>query len=1047
MDDTSVTKLLEGANAAGLRLLIGPPNAGKLGFVPTWYEHLAGRAPLVVVPTRPDVDPLTVELTRRVGPVFGARPVCTFDELVAMMTGGQAARPAPAGAFERALLMEAVLRETRFETFGSIASFPGAVGAALRLVEELREGALDPQGVEDALGRWALGRGGAVARDVGRLLSAYSERLVRADRCWPADVFRRALASCTEWRRPVALYGFGSFTPVQRLLVRALRSQVPVLMVLTHDPGRAVQGAVGEEVAHWRAVADVTVGVQRQAHAFASPELADLERRYLGVDGMSAECRASEAGVGRSAAKTTAPPPSDAPLGEGVRLLLSSGRRNEVELVGGEVVRLLRAGVSADDIVILARRVAPWRRLVHQVFRSYGIPHLIDAEVPFFETGLGQALTNALRGTATGDLDDLLAYLRSPYHDWGHAAADELEVRLRSIDHLAGPDVLAAVMETFPEALPDLVTALSTGEGCVAVEPEALVDVVWRMVQQASHAHPIGSPDLEEDVAAAAAAATALEQLARACREGWGPIVESAAAAGRIGDTDATEAILPAAAPAVVSPTSTPAGVEVEAVLRMLRGVTVRYGHGDERGLVQIMSAPRVRARRFLVVFVMGLVEGEFPEAQHPPALVGEIQRRQADQDAGVRLFAEPIDGEEAALFCHVLSRPWQLLYLSARDAEEDGAETVQSPYWTEARRLLGGPALWRRRTLRDVTHPANTAPSMREYLRACAVGNVRPDDGGCCRVLEQAPAWRCDPDRLCLPATVDVLAAQEVFSATDLEEYARCPFAWFMGRLVRPAELGERLSGLHRGTVVHRVLAGVYQALMAEGLTPLTVGALPRAEGLLQDQLDRSLAKVASLGSPGELRLLSWQVSRLVRTLLFFDAHLEGSYAPVELEYALPRDGVDLGGFRVSGRIDRIDAAPGGSPLFLIDYKSGSQAYGPHFVDDGALQIPLYLAALQVLRPHAEIAGGAYVGLAAMKMRGGVRSDLADAVGGWLPGSCRLDRDQLQTEIAAGVQRARQAVDDIRRGRIPAQPADTCRAGCAFRPLCRTNRKVERWG
>ena len=55
----------------GLRLLVGPPNAGKLGWVVWWWGRLAARSPLVVVPTLPDVTPLTLEIVERTGPVFG----------------------------------------------------------------------------------------------------------------------------------------------------------------------------------------------------------------------------------------------------------------------------------------------------------------------------------------------------------------------------------------------------------------------------------------------------------------------------------------------------------------------------------------------------------------------------------------------------------------------------------------------------------------------------------------------------------------------------------------------------------------------------------------------------------------------------------------------------------------------------------------------------------------------------------------------------------------------------------------------------------------
>lgn len=1002
------------AAIAGLRLLVGPPNGGKLGWVVWWWGRLAARSPLVVVPTLPDVTPLTLEIVERTGPVFGGRPVCTFADLVLAVTGRLSVGDPPcASPLERSLLMEGVLAETSFETLGSISAFPGAVQAAVGLVEELRESAVDAAEVADGLERWSHAGGGSVADDLGLLIAEYEGRLLRAGRCDPADLVRRAIGSCEQWDRPVVLYGFSSFTPIQRSLIRALAVQVPVLLVITHDPDRAIQGPAAAEVALWREFSVKTVYVPKQSPSFASPELAELDRLYL-PSVVSAPAPAEVRSIGGASTPTP-----DGGLGHGVRLLVASGRRNEAELVGSEVVRLLREGVSPDDIVVLVRRVAPWRRMIGQVFRAYGIPHQIDSEVPLFETGLGQALAQGIRGVAFADLEPLLAYLRSSYHPGVHAEVDALELELRHTRNTHGPSMAAAASRAFPGAVAGLSAALTADEaGGVCVDLPGVAAVVWDMVQGAVRARPFDSIDLDEDVAAGAAVKTALEELDRASRAGWGP----SGSAGVI------------------------AGPHVEAMLHILEGVTVRTARSDERGVVQVVAVPRVRARRFSVVFLMGLVEGEFPEAGRPPALLGEGQRRRANQDAGVQLFAEPVEGEETALFSHALSRPWQLLYLSTRDAEEDGKETVPSPFWTEVQRLLGARAPWRRRTLRDVTHQAAEAPSEREYLRACAVAGLYPEDPAQRRILTAAPQWRCDPTVLCLPVTLSLLAKREVFSATDLEEYARCPFAWFIGRLVRPGEMEEHLSGLHRGTVVHGVLADVYRALVTEGLTPFECSGLPRAGELVRHHLERRLSCMESMGSPGELRLLGWEVSRLVWGLLVYDAERGGPSAPVELEYGLPSNGVDLGGIRISGRIDRVDAPPGGSPVLVIDYKSGAQSYGPRFAEKRALQVPLYLAALRVLWPEVEVAGGAYVALGDLTIRGAVRADLATRVGGWLSEKCYLDPADLDKEVEACLDVARVAAEGIRLGRIPAEPDGECRGGCTFRPICRTTRKVVRW-
>ncbi len=64
------------------------------------------------------------------------------------------------------------------------------------------------------------------------------------------------------------------------------------------------------------------------------------------------------------------------------------------------------------------------------------------------------------------------------------------------------------------------------------------------------------------------------------------------------------------------------------------------------------------------------------------------MQRAGLDRLAGGLLPSDP-EGDRA-LFVGAATRAWRLLYLSARDAEDDGGEAVPSRFWTEAKTLLG---------------------------------------------------------------------------------------------------------------------------------------------------------------------------------------------------------------------------------------------------------------------------------------------------------------------------------------------------------------------
>ena len=65
---------------------------------------------------------------------------------------------------------------------------------------------------------------------------------------------------------------------------------------------------------------------------------------------------------------------------------------------------------------------------------------------------------------------------------------------------------------------------------------------------------------------------------------------------------------------------------------------------------MQVLSVQRARARRFAVVAVLGLTEGEFPGHSDPPSLLTGVQRARLDSLGGGGLFV-PETNQEAALF------------------------------------------------------------------------------------------------------------------------------------------------------------------------------------------------------------------------------------------------------------------------------------------------------------------------------------------------------------------------------------------------------------
>ena len=78
--------------------------------------------------------------------------------------------------------------------------------------------------------------------------------------------------------------------------------------------------------------------------------------------------------------------------GPAVRLLEAGGERAEAELVGAEILSLLRAGVPAEGIAVVCRSVARSADVIETVFAQYGIRGSAGEPDRVWADPLGRAL-------------------------------------------------------------------------------------------------------------------------------------------------------------------------------------------------------------------------------------------------------------------------------------------------------------------------------------------------------------------------------------------------------------------------------------------------------------------------------------------------------------------------------------------------------------------------------------------------------------------------------------------------------------------------------
>ena len=860
---------------------------------------------------------------------------------------------------------------------------PGFSRAAARFLAEVGRAGIEPDALGSALSDWAGGGSRrAYAGEVAQIHAGYRAALERAglvDRelfAWRTlNAFRENPAA---WGgTPVFVYGFDDFTDVELAGVEALAEHVDVTLSFPFERGRHAFDALADTFDRLRAAAGTHVeleGVPDHYETASRAPLHHLERHLF------------DAGGDRVAA------------GSAVHLHSAGGERAEVELAASSVLEQLAAGTAAGDIAVVFRAPDRYASLVDQVFSAYGIPFSLDRRVPLGHTALGRGLLALLRCALPelgGTTDDLLTYLRCPGRLDVPGLADRLEAKARQ----KGIRDAGAAREMWEEQNDKLplaeIDALRDAAGDLArllAELERRVEWLFsRPYLRRAHVFGRDEADMPRTFAAARDALAQMRALGGAA----------------------------------------PTGRQLHDALH---DMNVVLGDPPQPDRVQVTGPLEVRARRFEVLYLLGLQEGEFPRPARSDPFLSDDDRREIAEASGLALpVREDQLDRERYLFYVCASRAERLLVLSSRTSDEEGGPQQPSFFLEDVAQVLDlREAVRAERGLSDVVWELSEAPTRQEWERAAAAVGPR---------VPPAP-----PDGLASDELVRRLVEEFPLSAGAIEAFAGCPVKWLLERRLRPKALEPEAEQLVRGDYAHNVLQRVYSELKARGHERVTRANLAEAERLLLDALrefqadfpispDRTRVRTA-------VRKLEFDLLRYLRD----EADSDSSFAPDELELSFGGDGepvsIGIEGLSLIGRIDRVDTH--GTRALVRDYKTGrSRAdYGASkWIDENRLQIAVYMLALAEVRPELEVVAGVYDPLAGSKPnpRGLLLEDARDDLGeGWTQTDWR-DREKFDSIL----DEARDAVGEVlarmRSGDVRPCP-DSCawNGGCSFPAICR---------
>ncbi len=949
------------------KLICGSFGSGKTRRAVAAFLDALGRGagPVFIAPSEPDARHFHREILRTAGGgvITGGR-VTTFDGLcreLEQATGAAAGTGTLSPGGRQMLLRAVVDGAARPDLLQESARYDGFVKQLGTLIAEFKDLGVMPSRLGRELKEWA-GRDPwrqGFNRELYRLFEEYETALKElgiqdsesARRCvLGALISDPALLA----RRAVVVDGFYDFTPFEVELISAVfRTGAELLITLPFEPGQTALRAPGRFFELLKQEAEVEQLPPRSAGADATRHIAAnlFQEDFHQID-----------------------------AGREVAILKAAGARGQAELVAAEILRLWREeGFALDDIAIVTRGQGEGSLALAAALSDFGVPCDMPVAASLAGTAVGLTALAALELAAGGGQDTFFSFLRSPLMAADQDLVDRFEQGVRRRGVTGRPRLLGGWRATpgagaSAAAIEELEEAAEKGAAALAT---VLKDLILRLAQAGSRHASL--EELEEDAAAAGGLAAICDDavaLEEKLGSSWRP-------AGGGGGSEKQSAD----------------AVTASLLAGAIRSATLRLP-GSMRGCVRLLDPHRVLNQSFDAIFLCGLLEGEFPRLSPENSFLADTDRQWLNQRAGLSLETrEYALDKERFLYYRTLTRARKRIYLSYPYCDREGKPTVPSLFLEDTLALFN-PGSWdefsREKGIGELAFHPDEAPTPDQGLLSLALMNSRTGGRSLPATFRKAATPAGIDARLAAVAVAsgftwprlgdevkEGLASREHFKVTELEQYLRCPFRYFIEQLVKPEQMEQDPLALDRGNTVHKILAQFINLLKSANviLSRADEGQIGEARRIMGELIEKLL--------PGADDLLS-HITRIDITFhlhRFIDrekSHRPG-FEPYETEWTFgicdgkPEGRYDeetmlrFGDIKVCGRIDRVDILRGTNKAIVIDYKASKDSNLPQpskFEEMGVIQLPLYMLAVRDIWGLDPV-GGEYYGIVGERRRG----------------------------------------------------------------------------
>ena len=1053
-----------------MKLLIGPANSGKTSQVVSLITAALGERqsrPLLVVPS----DRAAVEMKKRLNESLAGKHVeqakqviSTFPTLYTTILNYTNHRLRWISAIEKYRLLRNVvsdLNEARkLEYFDLIADKPGLISALGGFIDELWRSGTTP----DEFALIAESRT-AKDRDVARIFSAYSTRLAAGDDTESEGAGMLALKALEATKKDsksenavlpytlVAADGFNFYTAVQMKLLSLLSSLgVEVVTTLTYEEGRAIH--IWQEPTRARLAAHATEIV-----ACSSVPANVIDR--AAIDFMRDDEAGSKIEKGNE---------------EVINVISAPDRLTEVREVAREIKRLTcKEQLEVDEIAVVCRSLDLYTPHLERVFDEWSIPLKCDRSSALAENPL---IITAQKFLSLSEKNfprrAFLDCLRSPYFDFSIAGLDANSID--ALDRLSIEEKVIRGCDQWREAI------IATGERVKrrgetdGVEEESAEErrARYSLLCERTDAffQTLAFPPNHTRVDFVTAINDCFDKL-RVSQLLFGSEMYER-------DRVALETFLNLLTTLSNSRHSQPGEVTWSDFLNEIDNAVAATTYvltTHDGPVVVAQEIHNLRPRRYRAVFILGMVEGEFPIKATERAPYTLFERDELRR-AGIDLTETPADaGADLAQFYRAMSLATDRLFLSFPRTDLAGGELLPS-YLIDEVKLVArtretriAPAYSngdRQLTKGIISLPelaSATAARIRVGLLNAGERELRLDPE------TEAAAARLDANLKSWPNTLRAAAVEmsrlrsrafrfggiiedaslidllnkkfgpdHMWNATQINDYGICPFRFFgkhvlgLGAMDQPAE-GFVANQL--GIAYHRILEDVYSRLSEKGIQ-IMPDAIAAVRDVAEEAGETALERMVENRELRKSALWEFEKNEIKKRIAKLlekesDWNAEKPAKPANFERPFGKSGEkpllindEAEEIKICGVIDRIDEREDG--CVVIDYKTGRTPIHYNEALDGRnLQLPIYMmAAIRVVAPGARVAAAYYLHINSRKR------------GSELP---HKDNPGLTVEavIETAEKRIREYAKSARKGRFPVSPnKGRCPNYCEFEVMCR---------